>query len=57
MLQCVVATNGTMTFSIFLYDELQWSKADESFIHAQVGFNDGKINTFNTHVLHEAQPI
>ena len=37
----MLATDGEMTFAIFLYNELQWIQADRSSSPAHVGFNDG----------------
>jgi hypothetical protein len=42
--QCVTATDRVMTFAIFLYDKLQWSKADDTGF-ARVGFNNGIEDT------------
>ncbi|CAI8045170.1 Alpha-tectorin [Geodia barretti] len=38
--QCVVATDGDMTFTIFLYDQLEWSQGQNSSV-ARVGFYSG----------------
>ena len=38
--QCVVATDGDMTFAIFLYNQLEWSQGQNSAI-ARVGFYSG----------------
>ena len=35
--QCVIATDGSTSFALFLYDTLQWSEANP----AHVGFNNG----------------
>ena len=36
--QCVIATDGSTSFALFLYDKLQWSEANP----AHVGFNNGE---------------
>jgi hypothetical protein len=41
--QCVVATDGDMTFAIFLYNQLEWSQGQNSAI-ARVGFYSGAEN-------------
>ena len=38
--QCVVATDGDMTFAIFLYNQLEWSQGQNSAL-ARVGFYSG----------------
>ena len=43
----MLATDGEMTFAIFLYNELQWTRADGSSSPAHVGFNDGILKSFN----------
>ena len=35
--QCVVATDGEMTFAIFLYNKLDWSQGQNTSV-ARVGF-------------------
>lgn len=38
-----MVTNGTSTFALFLYNEIQWTRADSpsDAISAQVGFDSG----------------
>jgi hypothetical protein len=40
--QCVVTTDGTTSFAIFLYNEIEWTTADDDRGPAKVGFNDYK---------------
>ena len=41
--QCVLATDGTFSFVIFLYADglIQWSRDDRAEFDAQAGFNAG----------------
>ena len=38
-----MVTNGTSTFALFLYADIQWTRADfpSNVINAQVGFDSG----------------
>ena len=37
--QCVITTDGTTSFAIFLYNKIEWTTGP-----ARVGFNEGAFN-------------
>ena len=47
--QCVIATDGSMSFAIFLYNETEWSTQNDpddpslETSPAKIGFNEGII--------------
>lgn len=48
--QCILTTDGTFSFAIFLYADnlIQWSRGELSEVDAQAGFNAGDNETHLT---------
>ena len=44
--QCVMASDSNSLYVLFLYADIQWTRADEGSALAQAGFNAGDNRTF-----------